>query len=246
MDVDDLRAKLQDSLDKKNPVYAVVAVMGSTEEGAVDPLRKIVRLRREFQEKGLSFLVHADAAWGGYLCTMLPQNYEPGDKIELPSEKGSGAGFFPDASLREDTQEDLFMIREADSIMVDPHKAAYVLYPAGALCYRDGRLRYLVTWNAPYLSRGVMGETSIGIFGVEGSKPGASAMATWFSNKCIGLGPDGYGKLLSEVTFTCSRMSAEWAAMSTEENPFIVIPLNELPSELAEDSTPEKVEAEKQ
>ena len=34
--------------------------------------------------------------------------------------------------------------------------------------------------------------------------------------------------------------------MSTKEDPFIVVPLNELPSELAKDSTPEKVEAEKQ
>ena len=227
-------------------MYAVVAIIGSTEEGAVDPLGKILSLRREFQEKGLSFLVHGDGAWGAYFCTMLPQGYKPGDEIQLPSEKGSGTGFVPDSSLRADTQEDLFMLREADSITVDPHKSAYVPYPAGGLCYRDGRMRYHVTWSCPYLSRGVVTDTSIGIFGVEGSKPGASAMSTWFSNACIGLGPDGYGKLLSEVTFTCSRMSAGWAAMSTEEDPFIVVPLNELPSELAKDSTPEKVEAEKQ
>ena len=150
--------------------------MGSTEEGAVDPLSKILSLRREFQEKGLSFLVHGDAAWGGYFCTMLPQGYKPGDEIQLPSEKGSGAGFVPDSSLREDTLEDLFMLREADSITVDPHKAAYVPYPAGGLCYRDGRLRYLITWTRPYISGGVVGETSIGVFGVEGSKPGASAV----------------------------------------------------------------------
>jgi len=39
------------------------------------------------------------------------------------------------------------------------------------------------------------------------SKPGAAAMSTWLSNKCIGMGPEGYGALLSEVTFTCSRVS---------------------------------------
>jgi len=39
------------------------------------------------------------------------------------------------------------------------------------------------------------------------SKPGAAAMSTWLSNKCIGMGPDGYGALLGEVTFTCSRVS---------------------------------------
>ena len=178
---------------------------------------------------------------------MLPSGYKPGDPYKLPSEKGSGSGFVPDASLRADTQEHLFMLREADSITIDPHKAAYIPYPAGALCYRDGRMRHLVTWTAPVLSRGNEGSaTTIGIYGIEGSKPGASVMSTWFSNRCIGLGPDGYGKLLSEVTFTCSRLSAEWAAMSEKQDPFVVVPLNELPSELRKDSTPEKVEEERQ
>ena len=75
-------------------------------------------------------------------------------------------------------------------------------------------------------------------------------MATWLSNKCIGLTPDGYGSLLSEVTFTCSRFSAEWAAMSTPQDRFIVVPFNELPSELQEYPSDEErqkaIEAEKQ
>ena len=60
------------------------------------------------------------------------------------------------------------MIRQADSVTVDPHKAAYVQYPAGALCYKDGRMRYLVTWTSPYISRGETTDTSIGVYGVEG------------------------------------------------------------------------------
>ncbi|KAK4693691.1 hypothetical protein P7C71_g3756, partial [Lecanoromycetidae sp. Uapishka_2] len=246
VDLRDLEAKLQSCLDNQQPVYAVVAIIGSTEEGAVDPLRGILRLRKQFQKKGLSFLLHGDGAWGGYFCTMLPQGYQPGQEINLPSEKGSGVGFVPDSSLRADTQEDLFMLREVDSITIDPHKAAYIPYPAGGLCYRDGRMRYLVTWTMPCISRGETTATSIGVFGIEGSKPGASVMSTWFSNACIGLGPNGYGQLLGEVTFTCSRFSAEWAAMSTKDDPFTVVPLNELPSETKSDSTPEKVEAEKQ
>lgn len=246
VDLKDLRAKLQESLDNQRPVYAVVAIIGSTEEGAVDPLRDILSLRREFQAKGLSFLVHGDAAWGGYFCSMLPQGYKPGDDFPLPSERGSADGFVPDSSLRAETQEHLFMLREADSVTVDPHKAAYVPYPAGGLCYRDGRMRYLVTWTSPYISRGETTATSIGVFGIEGSKPGASVMSTWFSNVCIGLGPEGYGKLLGEVTFTCSRISAEWAAMSEKNDSFVVVPLNELPAELKQDSTPDKVEEERQ
>ena len=245
VDLVDLRSHLQSCLGNHVAIYAVVAIIGSTEEGAVDPLRGIIRMRDEFQAKGLSFLVHGDAAWGGYFCTMLPQKYHPGQEIRLPSEKGSGSCFVPDSSLRADTQEDLLMLRQADSITIDPHKSAYIPYPAGGLCYRYGRLRYLVTWTSPVISRGETTDTSIGVFGIEGSKPGASVMATWFSNTCIGLGPDGYGQLLSEVTFTCSRLSAEWAAMSTKSDDFVVVPLIELPSEL-KNGTPEEVEAEKQ
>ena len=100
VDLAALREHLQKSLDEKRAVYAVVAIIGSTEEGSVDPLGAIIHMRDKFQEKGLSFLVHADAAWGGYFCTMLPRGFKSGDNIPLPSERGSGAGFVPDASLR--------------------------------------------------------------------------------------------------------------------------------------------------
>ncbi|KAF3001603.1 hypothetical protein E8E14_005800 [Neopestalotiopsis sp. 37M] len=243
VDLDELEKKLQESLENERPVYAVVAIIGSTEEGAVDPLSSILALRKQYQAKGLSFLVHADAAWGGYFCSMLPKDYRPGEITNLPTEMGDGDGFIPDASLRAETQEDLFAMRFADSITVDPHKAGYIPYPAGGLCYRDGRMRYLVTWTSPYLSRGSV--TSIGIYGVEGSKPGAAAVSTWLSNKTIGLNQQGYGALLSEVTWTCTRLSAEWAAMTNSTSPFVCVPFNELPSERAENSSPEKVEAEK-
>lgn len=170
LDVAKLEKLLRDRLRDQRPVYSVVAVMGSTEEGAVDPLHKILALRQKFQAKGLSFTVHADAAWGGYFATMLPR----GSNIiassmhptSLPGRDGGTEGIVPDLPLRTETQEDLFAMRFCDSITVDPHKAGYVPYPAGALTYRDGRIRNLVTWTSPYLSRGSV--TSIGIFGVEG------------------------------------------------------------------------------
>ncbi|KAI1854573.1 hypothetical protein JX266_000691 [Neoarthrinium moseri] len=243
VDLEELEKSLEKNLQEEHPVYAVVAIIGSTEEGAVDPLSSILALRKQFQAKGLSFLVHADAAWGGYFCSMLPKEYHPGDVINLPTEMGSADGFVPDASLRAQTQEDLYAMRFADSITVDPHKAGYIPYPAGGLCYRDGRMRFLVTWTSPYLSRGSV--TSIGIYGVEGSKPGAAAMSAWLSNKTIGLDQKGYGTLLAEVTWTCTRLSAEWAALTDSSSPFICVPFNELPSELVEGFTPESVEAEK-
>ena len=47
-------------------------------------------------------------------------------------------------------------------------KVAYVLYPGGALCYRDGRLRSPITWNSPVLNVGPNDSGSLGIYGVGG------------------------------------------------------------------------------
>ncbi|GFF40495.1 pyridoxal-dependent decarboxylase conserved domain protein [Aspergillus udagawae] len=49
---------------------------------------------------------------------------------------------------------------------------------------------------------------------------------------CIGLNQERYGALLSEATFSSTRLSAHWAAMTTKEDCFICVPLNRLPSEV--------------
>ncbi|KAK3379707.1 pyridoxal phosphate-dependent transferase [Lasiosphaeria ovina] len=216
IDVDKLEAQLEKSLKEEQAVLAVVAVVGSTEEGAVDPLRKIVALRQRFQALGLSFMVHADSAWGGYFATMLPRDDDDDDddpRAAMPGrDLGDGGtdGLVPDLSLRVETQEDLFALRYCDSITVDPHKAGYVPYPAGALAYRDGRIKNLVTWTAPYLSRGAEGDANMGIYGVEGS----------------------------------TDFSALWAALSLPSDDFVCVPFNMLPSEAT--GRAEAVEEEKQ
>jgi glutamate/tyrosine decarboxylase-like PLP-dependent enzyme len=58
-----LRDQIEERFQKGQPIYAVVAIIGSTEEGAVDPLDQMIELRDEYQAKGMSFVVHADAAW---------------------------------------------------------------------------------------------------------------------------------------------------------------------------------------
>ncbi|KAL5315999.1 hypothetical protein ACEPPN_016873 [Leptodophora sp. 'Broadleaf-Isolate-01'] len=105
---------------------------------------------------------------------MLPTEYQPGDGAKLTlgdADARVGEGVVPDSALRKETQEDLFALRFADSITVDPHKAGYMPYPAGGLCYQDERIRYLVTWTSPYLSRGAV--TSVGIYGVEAAESAA-------------------------------------------------------------------------
>lgn len=199
IDLTKLRERLEYCTREEQPVYAIVAVMGSTEEGAADHLCEIIKLRDEFRTKGLSFLVHADAAWGGYFASMIPR--------EVKKEPASGKKAIdkmPSLPLREDTLTDFMALKYADSITVDPHKAGYIPYPAGGVVYRDERLRFLVTWTSPYLTQGSL--ESIGVYGVEGSKPGAAAMGTWLSNQTIGLDENGYGRLLGEAAFTSARV----------------------------------------
>ncbi|KAF4971311.1 hypothetical protein FSARC_1830 [Fusarium sarcochroum] len=222
IDMKRLERHLEYCVKEKIAVYAVVAVIGSTEEGAVDRLTEILRLRKKFQEeRGLSFLVHADAAWGGYFATMVnpDRRYSVEEQTSTKPE--------PEWYLDPKTVEDIKAMADADSITVDPHKAGYIPYPAGSLVYRDGRMRHLVTWSGPYLSQG--SAENIGVYGVEGSKPGAAAMSAWFSNQTIGLNHRGYGKLLGEATFTSARLSAHYATMINED--FICVPFNMLPAE---------------
>lgn len=54
-----LRSLLEEHLSSSTPIYAVVATIGTTEEGSVDPIREILELRDEFEKRGLCFLVHA-------------------------------------------------------------------------------------------------------------------------------------------------------------------------------------------
>src|ERR1051325_9717507 len=54
-----------------NP-FCVVATVGTTEEGAVDPVHEIVDLRTELEQKyEFSFWLHVDAAWGGFIRTLF-------------------------------------------------------------------------------------------------------------------------------------------------------------------------------
>lgn len=114
MDIEDLRAHLDDCLSSQTPVYGGIAIMGSTEHGACDPLAKLVSLRQEYQSKGLSFAIHADAAWGGYFASFIDRSLKgpPSDLLPL----------VPALALQPYTMEQLYSLQYADSITIDPHK----------------------------------------------------------------------------------------------------------------------------
>lgn len=186
-------------------VIAVVAVTGSTEEGAVDPVDQVLDLRSEREAQGLaSFWIHVDGAYGGYLRTMTqPDRMGLGEpktqsrrrgqpielKLELP-EKGACSA--------------LERMGEVDSVTIDPHKLGYIPYPAGAILFHSDLVKPLVRQEAPYLEdqaldpereRKVQG---VGMYILEGSKPGAAAAAVWLSHKLIPLTNEGHGQIVRQ------------------------------------------------
>ncbi|KAE8357466.1 pyridoxal phosphate-dependent transferase [Aspergillus caelatus] len=222
-----------DAEDDRTPVFGVVAIMGSTEHGACDPLKELVGIRESYEEKGLSFLIHCDAAWGGYFTSMLRT---PTETLHLP--------YVPIMALKPHTEEQLRALKDVDSITVDPHKSGYVNYPAGGLCYRDERLKCLITWTSPIVFHAGDALESMGVYGVEGSKPGASPVAAWLTHNTLKLNSEGYGRLLGEAIFTCSKLYCHWATMTREDTDLIVVPFNMLPTE-QNNASPEAIEKEK-
>lgn len=204
---------LDDCLRNKVPVLEVVAVMGTTEEGAVDPLVKIVELKKKYAAKGLHFLLHADAAWGGYFASTLH-----GEKITNKSIEG----FVPNLSLSKYTKEQFAAVSETDTITIDPHKAGYVPYPAGALCYRNSALKNLISFIPSYIDHG-SDDPSMGLFGIEGSKPGAAAASVFLSHKVMPPNVNGIGKVLGESLFSAKYFYA--MLVGFEHDDFICVPI---------------------
>ena len=215
---------LQNCLNRQQPIYSVVAVMGSTEESAVDPLAEVLALRNKYRALGLEFTVHADAAWGGYFASLLRED-EPGMAKVDNTHQASRA-----IAMSDYATEQFAALGQADSITVDPHKSGYIPYPAGALCYRNSAMRNLVTFAAPVVFHGGT-EPSIGIYGIEGSKPGAAAAAVYLSHKVIRPTKSGYGKIHGQALFSCKKLYARLISMARPEDWFVVVPVPRLPAE---------------
>lgn len=231
MDMVQLRAALDRCLAERKPVCQVVAVMGTTGEGSVDPLNDILTIRREYQEMGLSFAVHADAAWGGYFASLLhPSQDEPEPDLSLL--EGRPLHQTPTMAFSPHVKAQFSSLGECDSITVDPHKAGFIPYPAGALCYRDHRMPELISVTSPVVFHGGKAPT-VGSYGIEGSKPGAAAVGVALSHAAIPMDISGYGRILSQCIFNSKRFYAALVSKPDETAPYHVVPMNRLPIEKA-------------
>ena len=199
IDLDALRAVLDDCLAKKVPVLSLVSVVGTTEEGAIDDVAAVVKIREEYEKKGLSFYYHIDAAYGGYGRTMFLDEkgrfmaYE--DLLErlrnLDVEKNGVA--FPSKTVWKAFRA----IPSADSVTIDPHKMGYVPYAAGGISVRDKRILGLVSYTAAYVFDGKDIELNLASVILEGSKSGASAAGVWAAHQLVPQNIAGYGQIMA-------------------------------------------------
>jgi glutamate/tyrosine decarboxylase-like PLP-dependent enzyme len=115
MDLNALEVEL-----RKGGVGTVVATLGSTAIGAVDPLDGILALRERY-----GFRVHVDGAYGGYFRLIL-------DELDEPARRAYAA------------------LEQADSIVVDPHKHGLQPYGCGCVLFRDPSVGRFYRHDSPY------------------------------------------------------------------------------------------------
>lgn len=104
----------------KGDVGTVVATLGTTAIGAVDPLEEILELSRRY-----GFRVHVDGAYGGYYRLIRK-------------------------ALSDDARRAFAAIDRADSIVVDPHKHGLQPYGCGCVLFRDPGVGRFYKHESPY------------------------------------------------------------------------------------------------
>ncbi|MCO5221806.1 MAG: aminotransferase class V-fold PLP-dependent enzyme [Thermomicrobiales bacterium] len=147
-------------------VGTVVATVGSTGLGAVDRVDQIIPLAARYGAR-----VHVDAAYGGYFVLLAD-----GDALSPETARAYRA------------------MREADSIVVDPHKRGLQPYGCGSVFFRDASVGRFYKHDSPY-TYFTSAELHLGEISLECSRAGAAAAALWTTMRALpldagrGLGP---------------------------------------------------------
>jgi len=176
------------------PVLAVVAVLGTTEFGTIDPVHDLVALRDARARQGQAFALHIDAAWGGYLATLF--RHTDGSAIAR-DEVRRRFRYFPSPRVH----AAFTSLARADSVTVDPHKLGYLPYGAGGFVGRDRRMTAFVGQHPVYIydeaDRSASADrlAQLGDYILEGSKAGAAAAAAHVSHQVLPLDAEHFGRI---------------------------------------------------
>ena len=147
-------------------VGTVVATLGTTGLGSLDPLPQIIELARAHNAR-----VHVDAAYGGFFTLIADDS--------------------PDGVAR----AQFAAIADADSIVVDPHKHGLQPYGCGAVLFADPEVGRHYVHDSPYTYFS-SDELHLGEISLECSRAGAAAAALWLTLEVLPLSDDGLGQIL--------------------------------------------------
>jgi len=171
MDLDHLKTVLQ-----THEVGTVVATLGTTGLGAIDPLADIIPLARASGAR-----VHVDAAYGGFFALVADD-----------SDDGIASRHFA-------------AISDADSVVVDPHKHGLQPYGCGAVLFADPAVGTHYQHDSPYTYFS-SDELHLGEISLECSRAGASAAAFWLTTEVFPLTREGLGRVLRPGLRAARRM----------------------------------------
>jgi glutamate/tyrosine decarboxylase-like PLP-dependent enzyme len=176
LSVSHLKSEIEKAISERRPILGVVAIAGTTELGTFDPLGEIAALLQDFKKKkGLHIWFHVDAAYGGFFRAVVQD--EDFDLAAAPELKN------------------LWGMKEADSVTLDPHKLGYVPYSSGTFLCRSKEDYYVRSFTGPYIDNE---KSDVGNFTLEGSRSAAGAVATLISLKAF-ADARGYAQVLKKT-----------------------------------------------
>lgn len=143
-------------------------------------------------QKRYGFRIHADAAYGGYFT--LVDNLDP------------------------KTRQNFDLLDQVDSLVVDPHKHGLQPYGCGCVLFKDPSVGQFYKHDSPYTYFS-SSELHLGEISLECSRPGASAVALWATQKLLPMLPGrefakGLSKCRSAALDLHSRLNQDDRFMS--------------------------------
>jgi glutamate/tyrosine decarboxylase-like PLP-dependent enzyme len=147
-------------------IGTVVATLGTTGLGALDPLPEVVAMARAHGAR-----VHVDAAYGGFFSL-------------IADDTPDGVASAPFAA-----------VADADSVVIDPHKHGLQPYGCGAVLFADPAVGRFYVHDSPYTYFS-SDELHLGEISLECSRAGAAAAALWLTLEVLPLTADGLGAAL--------------------------------------------------
>jgi glutamate/tyrosine decarboxylase-like PLP-dependent enzyme len=159
-------------------VGTVVATLGSTGLGRLDPVHRVADLCARHGAR-----LHVDAAYGGFFA-LIADGAEP------------GVDPAPFAALA-----------RADSIAIDPHKHGLQPYGCGCVVFADPGVGALYRHDSPY-TYFTSDELHPGEISLECSRSGAAAAALWATLRALPLTRTGLGAELAGARAAALALNA--------------------------------------